>query len=337
MNITWDAHLGTYIGAPEVVNGTAPQRYYMTDNLATQKWRLIGDSGTWYRWFLDNGNRTDSMVVGRTMRSYCSIACSTSDGEYSELTIGGNLSQANMVRTSRAMRIESSAGLTLGQVADGTATTAQRWSHKEQVAHAVALKQWQFVAVGDGSYRIQNLATGATLGVDSTHPAHRAWGVRPQATGLVTEGPAALGQQWWVIPTRSKDGVPDGHMRVVNRYTQTALSLGAHGADLTPVRSWTDRSGSTVGAGRTEAEQVLRVKAMGQAPDVVTQLTAGQMRSDKGQPVTSRMTATDSRGLPVHFTATGLPDGATLSPDGRITSAVTTVGVYQGGSSVRAR
>ncbi|MEA5647573.1 MAG: hypothetical protein R5N60_09160, partial [Cutibacterium granulosum] len=138
------------------------------------------------------------MVVGRTMRSYCSIACSTSDGEYSELTIGGNLSQAHMVRTSRAMRIESSAGLTLGQVADGTATTAQRWSHKEQVAHAVALKQWQFVAVGDGSYRIQNLATGATLGVDSTHPAHRAWGVRPQATGLVTEGPAALGQQWWV-------------------------------------------------------------------------------------------------------------------------------------------
>ena len=103
------------------------------------------------------------------------------------------------------------------------------------------------------------------------------------------------------------------------------------------MRSWTDRSGSTVGAGRTEAEQVLRVKAMGQAPDVVTQLTAGQMRSDKGQPVTSRMTATDSRGLPVHFTATGLPDGATLSPDGRITSAVTTVGVYQGGSSVRAR
>lgn len=144
MNITWDAHLGTYIGAPEVVNGTAPQRYYMTDNLATQKWRLIGDSGSqvsgsWYRWFLDNGNRTDSMVVGRTMRSYCSIACSTSDGEYSELTIGGNLPQANMVRTSRAMRIESSAGLTLGQVADGTATTAQRWSHKEQVAHAVAL------------------------------------------------------------------------------------------------------------------------------------------------------------------------------------------------------
>ncbi|MGK7482579.1 hypothetical protein ACSRAH_23480, partial [Salmonella enterica] len=45
MNITWDAHLGTYIGAPEVVNGTAPQHYYMTDNLATQKWRLIGDSG----------------------------------------------------------------------------------------------------------------------------------------------------------------------------------------------------------------------------------------------------------------------------------------------------
>ncbi|GAE81409.1 hypothetical protein JCM18920_3180 [Cutibacterium acnes JCM 18920] len=33
MNITWDAHLGTYIGAPEVVNGTAPQHYYMTDNL----------------------------------------------------------------------------------------------------------------------------------------------------------------------------------------------------------------------------------------------------------------------------------------------------------------
>lgn len=67
------------------------------------------------------------------MRSYCSIACSTSDGEYSELTIGGNLPQANMVRTSRAMRIESNAGLALGQVADGTATTAQRWPYKNRL------------------------------------------------------------------------------------------------------------------------------------------------------------------------------------------------------------
>ncbi|SFF39058.1 hypothetical protein SAMN05216251_1137 [Actinacidiphila alni] len=45
MNITYDAYLGLYVGEPETVkqDGTEPQRFYVTDNLATQKWTLVGD------------------------------------------------------------------------------------------------------------------------------------------------------------------------------------------------------------------------------------------------------------------------------------------------------
>ena len=78
MNITYDAYLGLYIGEPETVGqtGKEPQQFYATDNLATQKWHLIGDSGSyvsgsWYRWFADGANKWSPTIVGKTFRSYC--------------------------------------------------------------------------------------------------------------------------------------------------------------------------------------------------------------------------------------------------------------------------
>ena len=94
MNIAYDAYLGRYIGTPQAVDqsGNAPQEIYATDDLTTQKWRLIGDSGdyrnaSWYRWFVDGGSKTTGTIVGKTYRSYCSIACTYSDGEYADTTI----------------------------------------------------------------------------------------------------------------------------------------------------------------------------------------------------------------------------------------------------------
>ncbi|MBO0768064.1 MAG: hypothetical protein J2O48_05190, partial [Solirubrobacterales bacterium] len=83
MDITYDAYLGEYIGEPQGVDqsGNAPQQYYATKSLATPRWKLIGDTGSyhtasWYRWFIDSANATSSNIVGKTLRDYCSVACS---------------------------------------------------------------------------------------------------------------------------------------------------------------------------------------------------------------------------------------------------------------------
>ncbi len=83
MDITYNAHLGLYIGQPQAVDqsGGASQEIYATADLTTQKWFRLGDTGahknaSWYRWFLDGGNKTGSGIVGRSFRSYCSFGCS---------------------------------------------------------------------------------------------------------------------------------------------------------------------------------------------------------------------------------------------------------------------
>ncbi|MGN5381672.1 RICIN domain-containing protein [Streptomyces lasalocidi] len=61
--------------------------------------------------------------------------------------------------------------------------------------------------------------------------------------------------------------IPDagGHTyRLVNRYSGLVLGLsGTSGrlAETTPVRTWTDRTHSTVGGARTAAEQTLSLSA----------------------------------------------------------------------------
>ncbi|MFH8840583.1 RICIN domain-containing protein [Streptomyces sp. NPDC017868] len=325
MNIAYDAHLGLYIGEPEVVSGTAPQRFYATDDLATQKWTLIGDSGSytsgsWYRWFLDGVNRTDSTIVGKTFRSYCSISCATSDGEYANVTVDTS-APAAPVDTTKAYRIAAGNGRVLAQVSGGSATTSTA------SATGSALESWTFLAHGDGSYRIVNSATGGLLGVDSTATADRAWGTRPTVTAAGSGG-ASAGQQWWIIPSTSNPGT----FRLVNRYSGLVIGMSANTgrlAETTPGRSWTDSTGSAVGGGRTAAEQTLSFTRTGSAPETIVFNSPGDQSGTAGAAVSLQLAATDNAGKPLTFSATGLPAGLSISPSGLVSGTPTTAGTSQ--------
>ncbi|MFE0103450.1 RICIN domain-containing protein [Streptomyces sp. NPDC059009] len=259
MNIAYDAHLGLYIGQPEALkqDSTQPQRFYATDDLATQKWRLLGDSGTytsgsWYRWMLDSVNNSGSTVVGKKFRSYCSFQCSGgADGEYYETTINTN-SPASPVTSGTAYTIGNGGGRVLAQLSGGTATTSLPADD-----HATR-SQWVFTSNGDGSYRIANAATKQLLGVDSSRDAGRAWSAKPTVTAAPGSGPT-VGQQWFVIPNKDVNGRPTGTFRLVNRYSGLVIGLsGTQGrlAETTPTRAWTAPGGG-VGGARTAAEQTL--------------------------------------------------------------------------------
>lgn len=132
MSVVYNAHLGLYFGEPEAVHQdrSEAQRFYVTDNLATQKWKLIGDSGdyrsgSWYRWMLDSVNRTGSTIVGKTFRSYCSWFCSgTSDNEYYETTVHSS-APAAPVTSGAAYTIGNGTGRVLAQTDSGRATTSR--------------------------------------------------------------------------------------------------------------------------------------------------------------------------------------------------------------------
>ncbi|WP_328321427.1 RICIN domain-containing protein [Streptomyces sp. NBC_00388] len=268
MNIAYDAYLGVYIGQPEAINqdGSEPQRFYVTDNLATQKWRLIGDSGdylsgSWYRWFLDSANKTGSTIVGKSFRSYCSFSCSGgADGEYYN-TVVDTGAPAAPVTPGKSYTIAGDAGRALTQVRGSTATTSRA------PAAGSALGHWIFTPGGDGSYRITNAATHQLLGVDAKSDSGRAWGAKPRATDAPAGGPG-VGQQWFVIKNTTVGGKSTGTYRLVNRYSGLVLGLSAAGnrlAETTPTRAWTDTTGGPVGGGRSAAEQTLTLTAAGSA------------------------------------------------------------------------
>ncbi|MFG1754270.1 RICIN domain-containing protein [Streptosporangium sandarakinum] len=284
-DITYNAYLGLYIGEPQAVDqsGNAPQRFYATDNLATQKWTLIGDTGghhnaSWYRWFLDGVNRTGSTIVGKNFRSYCSFGCSGgSSAEYVNVSIGSSAPAPAPFDPARTYRIAAGNGRVLAQVSGGSATTSLA------AATGSALEAWSFTGNGDGSYRITNAATGRLLGVTSTSASGRAWGTAPTVTAAGGGGPTA-GQQWFVIAgTSASNGAPTGTYRLVNRYSGLVIGLSATSgrpAETTPVRAWTDVSGSGVGGSRTAAEQTLTITPAGTAPadlnGVHTLVTGGE-------------------------------------------------------------
>ncbi|THA64565.1 hypothetical protein E6P78_19850 [Streptomyces sp. A0958] len=270
MDITWNAYLGLYIGEPQAVDqsGNAPQQFYATDDLTTQKWRLIGDTGSytnasWYRWFLDGANKTSSGIVGRDFRSYCSFGCSGgSSAEYVNLSIRTD-SPAAPVDTSKTYRITGADSRALAQVSGSTATTSQN-------AGGPNPDIWSFASNGDGSYRIANTSTSALLGV-GTSPAQRAWGTAPTATAAGANGPT-VGQQWFVV--RNATG---GTYRLVNRYSGLVLGVSSGTAETSPARFWTAPSGG-VGNARTAAQQTLALTPAGTAPatlDGVHTLTTG--------------------------------------------------------------
>ncbi|MFE2275157.1 RICIN domain-containing protein [Streptomyces lavendulae] len=319
MDITYNAHLGLYVGEPQAVeqDGTAPQQFYVTDDLATQKWRLIGDTGShtnasWYRWFLDSGNRTSSGIVGRDFRSYCSFGCSDgSSSEYVDVSIT-TPTPAAPLDTGKAYRI-GAAGRVLAQAAPGDAATTSR-----AAPTGSALESWVFSGVGDGSYRIANAATGGLLGVDATSTAQRAWGTKPTVTAPGSGGPA-VGRQWWVVPGTSADGRPTGAFRLVNRYSGLVIALSAvasRPAETTPARSWTDTGGG-VGGARTAAEQTLTLTAVGPAPGTLdgtrTLVSGGRALDDPGHSTTAGtqlITYTPNAGANQKWNFTRQPDGS---------------------------
>ncbi|MFF5205790.1 RICIN domain-containing protein [Streptosporangium sp. NPDC000396] len=323
MNITYDAHLGLYIGEPEVVSGTAPQRFYVTDDLATQKWTLIGDSGgytsgSWYRWFVDSANRTNSTIVGKSFRSYCSIACATSDGEYANITVDSTSPAASPFDPAKTYRIGNGNGRVLAQVSGSPAVTSLA------AGTGSALESWIFTANGDGSYRIANASTGRLLGVDSTSTANRAWGTAPAVTAAGAGGPA-VGQQWFAVPNASAPGT----YRLVNRYSGLGLGMsGTSGrlSETTPVRSWTDTTGNPVGGARTAAEQILTFTATGTAPETVAVTNPGDQSGNVNTAVSLQLTATDSAGKALTFSGTGLPAGLSINSSGLISGTPTTPG-----------
>ncbi|MFJ9952898.1 RICIN domain-containing protein [Kitasatospora sp. NPDC091207] len=271
MDITYNAYLGLYIGEPQAVDqsGSAPQQYYATDDLASQKWFPIGDSGgyhtaSWYRWFLDGANRTSSTIVGRTFRSYCAFGCSGgASGEYVDVTIGSSAPAAPPVDLGSTYRIGNADGRVLAQAATGAAVTSV------PAGTGSALESWSFAANGDGSYRIANAATGQLLGVNSSAVAGRAWGTQPTATAAGAGGPS-VGQQWFVVRGTTSSGAATGTVKLVNRYSGLVLGLSSAGgrlAETIPARSWTNATGDAVGGTRSAGEQTLTLTATGTVPD----------------------------------------------------------------------
>ncbi|MFJ8441469.1 RICIN domain-containing protein [Kitasatospora griseola] len=330
MDVTWNAYLGLYIGEPQAVDqsGNAPQQFYATDNLATQKWYPIGDTGgyhtaSWYRWFLDGANRTSSAIVGKSFRSYCAFGCSGgASGQYVNVTIDSTAPAAPPVDLTKAYRIAGGGGRVLAQVSGGSTTTSLAASTGS------ALESWTFAANGDGSYRIANSSTGQLLGVDSGAVAGRAWGTQPTVTAAPAGGPG-VGQQWWVLRGTDAAGNVDGTVKLVNRYSGLALGLSAATGRLVetaPARSWTDTSGSAVGAGRAAGEQALTLTAVGSAPETVTVTNPGNQATKVNTAVSLQLGGNDSAGKALTWTATGLPAGLTISPAGLITGTPTAAG-----------
>ncbi|WUK17219.1 RICIN domain-containing protein [Kitasatospora sp. NBC_00374] len=328
MNVAYNAYLRLYIGEPEAVSGVAPQRFYVTDDLSSQKWHLIGDTGgyttnSWYRWFLDGANRTNSTIVGRSFRSYCAFECSNgASGEYVDITLGASTRAAAPVDETKAYRIGSGGGRVLAQVSGGSATTSLA------TATGSALESWIFAGNGDGSYRIVNSSTGRLLGVNSAVTSGRAWGAQPTVTAAAAGGPT-VGQQWFVIPGTSAANTPDGTYRLVNRYSGLVIGLSADSgrlAETTPTRSWSNTTGNQVGGSRSAAEQTLTLTQTGPAPETVSVTSPGSQSGKVDTAVSLQLTANDSAGKALTFSATGLPAGLSISSSGLISGTPNTAG-----------
>ncbi|GAB3158969.1 hypothetical protein GCM10027258_71330 [Amycolatopsis stemonae] len=310
MDITYNAYLGLYLGEPQAVDqsGNAPQQYYVTDDLATQKWYPIGGTGgyhtaSWYRWFVDGVNRTGSSIVGKDFRAYCSFGCSGgASSEYVNVSVDNAKHAAVPFDPAKSYRIASGDGRVLAQVANSSATTSVA------AGDGSSAQAWSFTGNGDGSYRITNAATGGLLGVASSSTATRAWGTAPTVTAA---GTPAVGQQWFVIPGAA------GTYRLVNRYSGLVLGMsGTAGrqAETTPVRHWTDTTGSPVGGGRTAAQQTLSITPVSPGPDGTHVLTVGgkalDVPSHSKTPGTHLVTWTANGGANQRWTFTRQPDGS---------------------------
>ncbi|WP_216452442.1 discoidin domain-containing protein [Arcanobacterium phocae] len=242
MDITYNAYLGMYIGQPQHKDqsGKAPQEYYATDNLATQKWVKIGDTGdayqsaSWYRWFLDTANKTNTAIVGKNFRAYCSFGCM--GGKYSDLI---NLSVVadkpyEPVDALKIYTIANGQGAMLMIGKDGTSVIGGTKVTKANGA-------WTFKYRDDGSYLILS-QDGKALGVDPTKQEGRAWDASLTVTDL---DEANVGQQWFVMPTTDPTtGDVQESLRLVNRYSGLTLAINDEIAGTAPQRTWDAEAGT---------------------------------------------------------------------------------------------
>lgn len=258
MSVTYNAYLGLYIAEAKPYDRTddlkLPMPIFATDDLATQKWFKIGDTGSvhygsyWYHWFIDANSRTSGTIVGKTFREYCDFNCPSGGAEWRAMTIDSTTSAAP-VDTAGTYQITGN-GLAL------TAVDGQQEVSSVAASSAGDLAQWSFRSLGDGSYAVVNSATGKVLAVPA-EPAGRAWGTQPVLA--IDDAANAVAEQWFVVPVRTASSqVVAGSFRLVNRYSGLVLAMSsAHSAETTPVRAWTDTSGSSVGAGRAAVEQTI--------------------------------------------------------------------------------
>ncbi len=320
MNISYSAYLGLYIATPQSdQSSNKPQQFYVTDDLSTQKWYLAADSGShtqasWYRWLVDGANATNSTILGKTFRYYCVIECGNFGG-YTDITLGSSSPALPPVDTSRTYVIGNGSGQVLTQVSGSSATTSA-------AANGSTLQSWSFTGNGDGSFTVTNAATGQALGVDSSSTANRAWGTAPTATTV--SGSPTVGRQWFVLKNTS----PSGTFRLVNRYSGLVLGMSSASGRLvetTPARNWTNTTGSSVGGTRTAADQTLTLTPSGAAgAETVTVVNPGPQSGAVGTAASLRISANDSRGNPLTYSATGLPAGLTVDPStGTITGTPT--------------
>ncbi|MGY0232244.1 discoidin domain-containing protein [Longispora urticae] len=323
MNIAYNAYLGVYIGTPQAVDqsGNAPQEYYATDDLATQKWTRIGDSGSyhnasWYRWFIDSANKTNSTILGKSFRYYCSFGCSgSSQNQYVNMSIDSNMPAPAPVDLSKTYKIGSGSNRILAQVSGNTTTTSVG------TATGSNLEAWSFTSLGDGSYRITNASTGQALGVDGAATSARAWGTKPTVTAVNASN---VGQQWFIVKNAS-----GGTYRLVNRHSGLVLGMSSEStrlAETTPTRAWTNSTGNPVGGTRTAAEQTMTLTQVGTGAETVSVTNPGPQTSTVGTAVSKQIAATDSLGKPLTFSATGLPAGLSISASGLVTGTPTTAG-----------
>ncbi|MFI6920445.1 discoidin domain-containing protein [Nonomuraea spiralis] len=262
MSVTYNAYLGLYMGTANPVNSKdspqSPMPVYVTDDLATQKWYKIGDTGDvkyadyWYHWLVDPVGKIGGTVTGRTYREYCDFGCPGNRPEWRNITVDST-TPAKPVSPSLAYQITNSSGRMLAQVTGSSEATSVAAPTRS------ASEKWSFQPTGDGAYIIVNVKSGQALGVDSATTTSRAWGTK--LTVDPVDGTA--GQQWFIV----KNVSPEGTFRLVNRHSGLVLGMSSDAdrrAETTPTRSWTNETGDPIGGNRTADEQTVALRAVGQ-------------------------------------------------------------------------
>jgi len=268
LSVAWSPTLGKYIAEAQQ-HSNAPLAFYVSDDLATQKWYPIGDTGSgytsaaWYRWLVDPATSTTGAIVGKTLRSFCAFDCSNKkQGDWVDISITPSSAVAAPFDLSKTYGIRSASGSSLA--ADSSANTVTSTA----TSSTSTLQSWTFTATGDGSYTINNVGRNLALGVSTASTTNRAWGTKPNLSTLAASGPTT-GQQWWIqrsVVSSSQTGAstPTASYRLINRYSGLVISLsGTAGreAETTPYRNWANATGSAVGGTRNSNDQAISIVA----------------------------------------------------------------------------